>query len=79
MTSGTVTLAMPRAQVTVDGVVVAKSATVTVQGGQAVAVARGENVELRMAVANVERRQRNLATVVGTDGTVWSCQRRRGG
>lgn len=78
MTSGTVILAMPRAQVTIAGQVVAKSATVTVQGGQAVAIARGENVELRMAVADVVR-QRNQAAVTGTDGTVWNCQRRRGG
>ncbi len=79
MTSGVVLLSMPRAQVTVDGVVQAKSATVTVQGDQAVAVDRGTSVTLRMPVASFERLTRKSARVTGTDGTVWVCERRGGG
>lgn len=75
MSSGAIQLAMNRTRVTIDGTEVAPSATVTVRGGEAVAIDRGASVELRMAVASITRSRRDT-TVVGTDGTTWTLVRR---
>lgn len=78
MTSGAIQLAMNRTRVTIDGTEVAPSATVTVQGGEAVAIDRSASVELRMPVASITRGRRDT-TVVGTDGTTWTLVRRNCG
>jgi hypothetical protein len=74
MASGVVTFSLARAKVTSDGEVLAKSATVTVQGGEAVAIDRSGGVELRMRGAVVSR-TRKSAIIEGEDGTTWEVAR----
>jgi hypothetical protein len=67
-------LLVSRATLTIDGEETPQ-ATVSVRNG--VALARLPNGESHtMAVASVDKSSRKVATVTGTDGTVWTVAKR---